>query len=150
MIARCPAHIILLAEASGVNNEELAPLLQASDRPWCWTTSLCANLAVGVRENVGLSMGVLYDSTDIRTPLHRDYNDDPCESKPNEKILFYVIVEIHVGSLAQGAVDASRRASRPVIAGMPISRAHVESVRVCVYHLDNTAARANAYAAECG
>ena len=140
-IATCPAHILSLAEARGVDSAELEPLLRGNDRAWRWHTSSCKSLAVGHRETHEAKLHTLYDSTDIRTPLHRDFEDDPCESKAQEKTLWYLIVEIEFGRLTDIAQATMRQTARPVTAGTRIARAHMQTVRVCVFHIDNTAAR---------
>ena len=53
----------------------------------------------------------------------------------------YLIVEIHYGSLTPEAVRASRPTARPVTAGTPIARAHMEDVRVGASHIHNEYAR---------
>ena len=107
-----------------------------------WETSHCTSLAVGIRESPGATLTMLYDSTDVTTPLHRYYSDDPCESKMQEKSLWYVIVEVDFGVITETAKTLARRTARPVTTGTPVARAHMEKVRVCVFHVQNEYARA--------
>ena len=99
MIASCPAHILLMCEAAGLEDEDIAPLLRAHERDWMWKTSKCKSLAVGIRETHGAILRTLCDSTDLCTPHRRYSSDDPCPGKMQDTILWYPIVEVEFRNL---------------------------------------------------
>ena len=75
------------------------------------------------------------------TPLRRYDSDDPCQSKAQDKLLWYLIVEVEFGALTDVAAATMRQTLRTVTAGTRIAKAHMGVARVCVFHIDNGSAR---------
>ena len=130
---------MLLAEAAGIDSDELRPFFKrqgtgagVQDTMWEFVTSADKNLAVGVRTSPGMYIKKLYDSTDVTTPLHRDYSDDPCTSKATEKTLWYMICEIEYGDLPrerqQGHGPVTRSDRRPAPVGDRLPRCHMTKI----------------------
>ena len=143
LIGLCPAHIIMVCEASGITSDAAKPFLRHDGREWQLVSSLDTNLAIGIREAPGATIKVIYDSTDVAARIHRDYKDDAAPKNPaDERTLWYLIAEINFGYVTEQALRQGYQTSRPVSAGDPLERASVTTVRVCVFHLDNEIARA--------
>jgi hypothetical protein len=144
-LRKCPAHIMCLAEAAGIQQEEMRRRLCG----WKFVSSYDENLAVGVRSDGSASINILYDSTDPTAPGGREYHDDPTLPLSEEKYLWYLIVELDFGIInASDHRDYQGKGS----AGAPsvrssgrVNKASFEKVRVLAFHINNVKAAKSPY-----
>ena len=144
-LRRSPAHIICLAEADGINSQDMRHRLSG----WKFLSSHDSNLAVGVRGN-DASLQVLYDSTDPNAPGGRDYPDDPTAPLEPEATLWYLIVEVDMGTIDasdhpdyQKGKGAKGKGQARVRASGRVHRASFDKVRVLTFVINNKKAAAS-------
>ena len=140
-LRKCPAHVMCLAESSGVTDEGFRTRL----RGWKFVSSYDKNLAVGVRSDGTATLDVIYDSTDPSSPGGREYEDDPTLPMAAEATLWYYIVEVGFGIIdASDHPDYQGKGSKGkkgVRSSGKVHRASFDKVRVMTFVINNVKAR---------
>ena len=152
------AHITMLCEAHGIQTN-VSIKQSVKESKWLCQTSADENMAVLVREALGVKLTKLLDTTDPMSQGRQDYNDDPTKVGDEEKILWYMIVEVDFGmtddqkkkpsaasaASAASSASAEKDDSAANAAEEDVKRLGMSKCRVLVFHCDNKAATSKHY-----
>ena len=138
ILAKNSSHVFCLCEADGLQRPEVQTFL--SDNHWQFEQSYDRNMAVGARTGENATLTILYDTTDPRFDLHRNYKDDPTVLGAKEKYLWYMIVEVVFGTEYH-----PNEAGPPTVSADRVTRSDLSSARILVFHMDNQAAANKPY-----
>ena len=110
---------------------------------WEFVQSYDRNLAVGARKGEkATSITILYDTTDPKFDLHRNYEDDPTVSWDEGEVS---VVHDRGGGPWHRNTILAVRARLPPQRRPPVTRADMSSTRYLVFHMDNKAAANKTY-----
>ena len=143
-LQQCPAHVMTLAEAAGIQDE----CVKQEWGNWNFISSWDTNLAVGTRTNRSGQCTILLDTTNPNMKGGRDFEDDPTTALNKEKYLWYMIVEVDFGVIDNTDHPDYQGTDWPSTGVRPsgrVNHATYEQMRVLVFMIDNKVAAKNAH-----